>query len=215
MPEEDAERAEKIYQDIRQTQKILEHSSEETEKELQSETDKQLTKETQEGLNIRLETLEQAVAVAQQETGRVKQIIEIEERNRALHGQLAEEIDLQKQETSRWEKLSKLVGSADGKKFSRFAQGLTLERLIQLANRHVDTFTDRYLIRKTPGKDLELDIVDRYQADIVRPVASLSGGESFLVSLALALGLSELASRKTQINSLFIPQIFQTLFGEF
>jgi exonuclease SbcC len=71
--------------------------------------------------------------------------------------------------------------------------------------------SDRYSILKSPEKDLDLQIVDSYQADVVRPMSTLSGGESFLVSLALALGLSDLASRKVQINSLFIDEGFGTL----
>ncbi|MDR1172743.1 MAG: AAA family ATPase [Bacteroidales bacterium] len=211
MPGDEADRIERLYQEILQQQRYLERSTRETEDALLTEANKNLTGETQGALAARMEVLEQSVAGVQQETGRVKQIIETEKCNRQLRGQLAGDINRLKQEAARWEKLSRLVGSADGKKFSRFAQGLTLERLVQLANRHVATFTDRYLIRKTPREDLGLDIVDRYQADIVRPVASLSGGESFLVSLALALGLSELASRKTPINSLFIDEGFGML----
>jgi exonuclease SbcC len=211
MPGDEANRVEKLHQETLQQQRYLERSTKETTEALRTETDKNLTGETLETLASRLEALEQSVSEIQQETGRVKQIIETEKRNRELRGQIAEEMNLLQQEAARWEKLSRLVGSADGKKFSRFAQGLTLGRLIRLANRHVGTFIDRYLIRKTPGEDLGLDIVDRYQADIIRPVASLSGGESFLVSLALALGLSELTGRKTQIHSLFIDEGFGML----
>ncbi|MDR1156442.1 MAG: AAA family ATPase [Bacteroidales bacterium] len=211
MPGDEADRVEKLHQETLQQQRYLERSTKETDEALRTETDKNLTGETQETLAAAMEELERTTAEAQQETGRVKQIIETEKRNRELRGQITEEIRLLQQEATRWEKLSRLVGSADGKKFSRFAQGLTLGRLIQLANRHVGTFIDRYLIRKTPGEDLGLDIVDRYQADIIRPVASLSGGESFLVSLALALGLSELTGRKTQIHSLFIDEGFGML----
>jgi len=107
-----------------------------------------------------------------------------------------------------------LIGSADGKKFSKFAQGLTLAWLTELANRHLHKLSDRYQIVKTPEKDLELQITDAYQADVVRPMTTLSGGESFLVSLSLALGLSDLAGRKTQINSLFIDEGFGTLDAE-
>ncbi len=73
---------------------------------------------------------------------------------------------------------------------------------------------ERYQIQKSTTNDLELLIVDSYQADAVRPMSTLSGGESFLVSLALALGLSDLASRKVQINSLFIDEGFGTLDAE-
>ncbi|MGY0041506.1 SbcC/MukB-like Walker B domain-containing protein [Pedobacter sp. NJ-S-72] len=123
-------------------------------------------------------------------------------------------IENQQKDADRFQKLSALIGSADGKKFSRFAQGLTLARLTELANRHLLRLSDRYSILKSPEKDLDLQIIDGYQADVVRPMSTLSGGESFLVSLSLALGLSDLASRKVQINSLFIDEGFGTLDAE-
>jgi exonuclease SbcC len=107
--------------------------------------------------------------------------------------------------------LAELIGSADGKKFSEFAQGLTLTRLTELANRHLNRLTDRYRITRNPQEYLDLLVVDHYQADSTRSMNSLSGGESFLVSLALALGLSELAGHKTQIETLFIDEGFGTL----
>ena len=114
-------------------------------------------------------------------------------------------------EQARWQDLKEQIGSADGDKFSRFAQGLTLSHLAQLANQRLRQLTNRYTILKTPNQDLELQIIDHDQADTKRPMASLSGGESFLVSLALALGLSELAGYKARIESLFIDEGFGTL----
>src|SRR5690606_26577063 len=93
-------------------------------------------------------------------------------------------------------------------------QSLTLTRLTELANRHLQAFNDRYQLVKAADKELELQIVDAWQADAVRPVTTLSGGESFLVSLSLALGLSDLAGRKTRIESLFIDEGFGTLDAE-
>lgn len=143
---------------------------------------------------------------------------------RAEQARLAEAITERESEYRRWARLSELIGSAGGERFSRFAQGLTLARLVQLANRHLERLNDRYRIRRqvpvdVPGRQsdpnyLELEIIDRYQADVVRPTQSLSGGESFLVSLALALGLSDLASHKHRIESLFIDEGFGTLDAE-
>ena len=94
---------------------------------------------------------------------------------------------------------------------SRFAQSLTLAHLVNLANRHLQKLSDRYQLQKRQGACVEMDIVDRYQADAVRSLESLSGGETFLVSLALALGLSDLARRNHPIDSLFIDEGFGTL----
>jgi len=116
-------------------------------------------------------------------------------------------------EFQRWQRLADLIGSATGNVFARFAQGLTLERLVAVANRHLSQLSPRYSMRRSNATvdDLELEIIDRYQADVTRPMRSLSGGESFLASLALAVGLSELASGRTAIDSLFVDEGFGAL----
>ncbi len=113
-----------------------------------------------------------------------------------------------------WTRLQSLIGSHDGAKFRKFAQGISLDLLVRRANSHLRRLNDRYELRRREGEQLDLDIVDHYQAGVTRPLASLSGGESFLSSLALALGLADLASRKVQINSLFIDEGFGTLDAE-
>ncbi|XAH21758.1 exonuclease subunit SbcC [Xylophilus sp. GW821-FHT01B05] len=113
-----------------------------------------------------------------------------------------------------WQHLNGLVGSADGAKYRKFAQGLTLDHLVHLANRQLARLHGRYqLARKSVG-ELELEVVDTWQADAARDTRTLSGGESFLVSLALALALSDLVSHKTSIDSLFLDEGFGTLDGE-
>ncbi|WPC04168.1 AAA family ATPase [Pseudomonas benzenivorans] len=113
-----------------------------------------------------------------------------------------------------WQRLNGLIGSADGAKYRRFAQGLTLDHLVYLANRQLQRLHGRYQLARKPGGELELAVVDTWQADVARDTRTLSGGESFLVSLALALGLSDLVSHKTSIDSLFLDEGFGTLDGE-
>jgi exonuclease SbcC len=120
---------------------------------------------------------------------------------------LATQID----ELESWRLLSGIIGSHDGAKFRKFAQGISLDILIHHANQHLAKLTDRYRLQHQQDTELTLEIVDAYQADVSRPMASLSGGESFIVSLALALGLSDLAGRNVQIDSLFIDEGFGTL----
>lgn len=110
-----------------------------------------------------------------------------------------------------WEVINKLIGSATGKTFSQFAQSLTLDALLVRANQHLQGLSRRYSLMRVPGEDLVLQIVDHYHGDEVRSVNSLSGGESFLVSLALALGLATLSAKDTRIGSLFIDEGFGTL----
>jgi len=111
----------------------------------------------------------------------------------------------------RWEKMHELIGSSAGDKFQLFAQSLTLDALLGNANAHLAELAPRYQLERAPGANLELQVVDRDMADEVRSVNSLSGGETFLVSLALALGLSALSSRSTRVESLFIDEGFGTL----
>jgi DNA repair protein SbcC/Rad50 len=120
-------------------------------------------------------------------------------------------IEAQKKESHRWEKLHGLIGSADGKKYRTFAQGLTFELMVSHANRQLEKMTDRYLLIRDDNQPLELNVVDNYQAGEIRSTKNLSGGESFIVSLTLALGLSKMASRKVRVDSLFLDEGFGTL----
>jgi exonuclease SbcC len=125
--------------------------------------------------------------------------------------QLKVELEVQQQTWERWESINELIGSKSGAKFRTFAQSLTLEALLAYSNQHLQDFAKRYSLQRVPSSDLELQIIDRDMADDVRSVYSLSGGESFLVSLALALGLASLSSNKTQVESLFIDEGFGSL----
>jgi DNA repair protein SbcC/Rad50 len=120
-------------------------------------------------------------------------------------------IDLQKRVLARWERLHSLIGSSDGKKFRVFAQGLTFELLIAQANHHLQQMTDRYILMPDPELPLDLSVIDTWQAGERRSTRNLSGGESFIVSLALALGLSGMASRNVRVDSLFLDEGFGTL----
>lgn len=170
-------------------------------------TDEQSSREQLAGLLVKLEEGNRAVGAL---------VRELQEDARRKQDQAAklEEQKRQQGVFQRWQNLNILVGSADGTKFRNFAQGLTLGHLTTLANRHLARFSPRYLLAKKNGDNLELEITDAWQADIARPISTLSGGETFLVSLALALGLSDLASNKVQIQSLFIDEGFGTLDAE-
>lgn len=129
------------------------------------------------------------------------------QRQQALLIQIGE----QTAEADLWQRLDGLIGSARGDKFRKFAQGLTLDHLLHLANRHLARLQGRYQLRRKATGELELDILDGWQGDTARDTRTLSGGESFLVSLALALALSDLVSHKTSIDSLFLDEGFGTL----
>jgi exonuclease SbcC len=120
-------------------------------------------------------------------------------------------IDIQRFECERWERLHSLIGSGDGKKFRNFAQGLTFELMVAHANRQLQKMSDRYILVRDCSEPLELNVIDNYQAGEIRSTKNLSGGESFIASLALSLGLSSMASRNVRVDSLFLDEGFGTL----
>ncbi|MBB1074706.1 AAA family ATPase [Rhodoferax sp. 4810] len=115
--------------------------------------------------------------------------------------------------TRRWQELNEVIGSADGKKFRNYAQQLTLDILLGYANRHLIEITPRYRLEREGGR-LGLEVIDQDMGDERRSVHSLSGGESFLVALALALGLASLSSHRVKVESLFIDEGFGSLDAE-
>ncbi|MBS1778729.1 MAG: AAA family ATPase [Bacteroidetes bacterium] len=112
--------------------------------------------------------------------------------------------------TENWAKLNDVIGSADGKKFRLMAQEYTLDVLLSYANVHLGMLSNRYQLQRIPNT-LGLQVIDHDMGDEVRTVHSLSGGESFLASLALALGLASLSSSRMQVESLFIDEGFGSL----
>jgi exonuclease SbcC len=120
-------------------------------------------------------------------------------------------LELQKHESERWERLHSLIGSGDGKKFRNFAQGLTFELMVAHANRQLQKMSDRYILVRDNSEPLELNVIDNYQAGEIRSTKNLSGGESFIASLALSLGLSSMSSRNVRVDSLFLDEGFGTL----
>lgn len=113
----------------------------------------------------------------------------------------------------RWARLSGEVGSADGRKFCVLAQQFTLERLLQRAEIELSRLSPRYGLRRL-GESMSFGVLDRESWDELRPVHTLSGGETFLVSLALALSLSSLSGSAVDVGTLFIDEGFGTLDGE-
>lgn len=135
-----------------------------------------------------------------------------EENKRKIEG-FRRELEEKRAVSERWAKLNDLAGSADGAKFRRIAQGYTLDVLLSYANVQLRGLTGRYRLERVPDT-LALQVIDQDMCDEIRTVHSLSGGESFLVSLALALGLSSLSSNRMKVESLFIDEGFGSLDAE-
>ena len=143
--------------------------------------------------------------------GEISGKIKADEHNRSSQQSLYEEIQREQTNYDDITHLNSLIGSQKGDKFRKFAQGLTLENLVYLANKQLKRLHDRYELKRKVDDGLELQVLDTWQGDEARDTNTLSGGESFLVSLALALALSDLVSYKTSIDSLFLDEGFGTL----
>lgn len=176
------------------------------------------THETQPAPAVPLADIESSLAILEpqhgeqsQQLGAAKQRLEQDNQNRATGEAKGRELEQARKEATVWQQLDALIGSADGKKFRKFAQSMTMELLLAHANGELASLAPRYLLQRVKAQDLELQVVDCDMGDEIRSTSSLSGGESFLVSLALALGLSSLASEKVRIESLFIDEGFGSL----
>ena len=162
-------------------------------------------------LDATLARLDQQRRELSEQLGARRALLARDQEARQSQQALFQEIAAQTADADLWQRLDGLIGSAKGDKFRKFAQGLTLDHLLQLANGHLARLHGRYLLRRKTTGELELDIVDSWQGEVARDTRTLSGGESFLVSLALALALADLVSHKTSIDSLFLDEGFGTL----
>ena len=137
--------------------------------------------------------------------------IKLDDEHRLKKKNKEEEINKLRSKLEQWHLLNKLIGDANGNKFANFAQGLTLQNLLVFTNKRLKHLSDRYILDKPASDSGPLRVVDQYQGNIERGVNTLSGGETFLISLALALSLSDMASRNVSLDSLFIDEGFGTL----
>ncbi|EFW3186232.1 exonuclease subunit SbcC [Shigella flexneri] len=172
-------------------------------------------------LTVTVEQIQQELAQTHQKLrenttsqGEIRQQLKQDADNRQQQQTLMQQIAQMTQQVEDWGYLNSLIGSKEGDKFRKFAQGLTLDNLVHLANQQLTRLHVRYLLQRKASEALEVEVVDTWQADAVRDTRTLSGGESFLVSLALALALSDLVSHKTRIDSLFLDEGFGTLDSE-
>ncbi len=183
-----------------------------TEARLSEEKAKNLT-------DAKLEELEPALAKHQENLKATQKNIYALESAQAQRSKIHSELeDLKAQQKAQravyegWAGLNRLIGQRDGGKFRVFAQRITLEMMVSLANKQLERMSGRY--RLIPTEDdygLGLSVVDNEQAGEIRPTDNLSGGERFIVSLALALGLSQISGSKARVDSLFLDEGFGSL----
>jgi exonuclease SbcC len=169
---------------------------------------------SQEVVKVLLEQLQTEKDRLVESRGGISSQLSADQKETSRQQALLDQIEQQTQDYDELSYLHGLIGSASGDKFRRFAQGLTLDNLVYLANKQLDRIHGRYLLKRKEEQGLALTVLDTWQGDVERDTKTLSGGESFLVSLALALALSDLVSHRTSIDSLFLDEGFGTLDAE-
>ena len=169
---------------------------------------------TLEQTTAKLQELRQHTERSQTRIGEIKMIFEKDNEFISRNKEIVLEINAQELVLRKWMRLKELVGGTKDS-FNTYVQRLTLSNLINLANLHLFKLNKRYSLQLTQnyklGEELNFMLVDHYQTDQVRYVDTSSGGEKFIISLALALGLSDLSSQHVSIGSLFIDEGFGTL----
>jgi exonuclease SbcC len=211
MDEESVQKVENTKSALLKDGNKIEGAIQSTLSQVEQLTAQALSEKTAEELEGDERAIQSNFNILNQNLGATETTLNVEYQRAQNAAVLLDRLNAQKLEYQRWKLLDDLIGSADGTKFRVFAQGLTLQQLTLLANKHLEQLSGRYKLQRRSFDNLELEIMDTFQADNCRSVKTLSGGESFLVSLALALGLSDLAGRNTTIRSLFIDEGFGTL----
>jgi DNA repair protein SbcC/Rad50 len=166
---------------------------------------------TTEGLSQKKIELTNQQQDALKKIGSIKQLLDSNEAEKTRFSKRLLELDKAKAELEKWSKLNDLIGAADGKKFMEYAQLITFRGLIKEANEKLRGFSSRYTLVASNKGDLSFDVIDNDNNAQQRPADGLSGGETFITSLALALGLSSMNSSNLKIESFFLDEGFGTL----
>ncbi len=200
-----------LFSAMTQSQTLVESSTRKLNELNDTEEASEWDKESLEVLQAKLKQMQETLDTLTKREGEINQELSSDELRRQSQAELFAEIERYRVFYDDIQYLHSLIGSQKGDKFRKFAQGLTLDNLIYLANKQLSRLYGRYQLQRKQGEGLELSVLDLWQGDCERDTKTLSGGESFLVSLALALALSDLVSHKTSIDSLFLDEGFGTL----
>ena len=185
------------------SRKLEEHRQ--TKPELKEEDSVELMEE-------RIKDNEKKMSDISEKKGAINQELKTDEENKKQLGHLKVEANKKEADYQKWSRMNQLIGDATGNKFRKIAQSYVLNSLIHSANHYMRTLTDRYTLKVVPGTFV-ISLEDAYQGYVSRAASTISGGESFLVSLSLALALSDIG-QQLAVDTLFIDEGFGTLSGE-
>ena len=202
----------KQYRDDVVAKKTLLNSAQKALAEHQQKRPELTEDETLETLMERIEGYTRQLEEMGEQKGSINQELRTDAENKEKLGAFIKEADEKQAVYQKWSRLNQLIGDATGSKFRKIAQSYVLTSLIHSANSYMKTLSDRYTLKVTPGTFV-ISLEDAYQGFVSRAASTISGGESFLVSLSLALALSDIG-QQWQVNTLFIDEGFGTLSGE-
>ena len=168
--------------------------------------------DTAESLELRVQECDRQMTEANVRKGALSQELRTDSENQQRLGAMKADADIKKANYQKWSRMNTLIGDASGSKFRKIAQSYVLTSLIYAANSYMKTLTDRYTLKVAPGTFIIM-LEDAYQGYVSRAASTISGGESFLVSLSLALALSDIG-QQLAVDTLFIDEGFGTLSGE-
>lgn len=205
------QKVQKISEELSQASAVVEES----EKSLEAHKEKK-----PDGLDsddVDLAQLEQAVEKLDTEYGEIREKLgairkdkEKEEEELARQRELKEEHRRLSRDFKTWNRVYKLIGTSQGKPFQKFAQSLNLRELVYRANEHLNKLSPRYSLKVIDG-ELDFQVVDENHPHSPRELSTLSGGETFLVSLAMALSLAEYRQGALRMETLLLDEGFGTL----
>jgi len=180
--------------------------------EIAAETGKLPPDRTEGSVKAEFEAKQAEKDELQKQIGALDRELALNEQNKLRSQENLTAIRHQKEVCNKWADLYNMIGQ--GNAFQRLAQGITLDNLLSRANTELEGLYNRYKLIRSEKKQLGIDVLDGEQGDVIRPSENLSGGERFIVSLALALGLSSMAGERIRIDSLFLDEGFGTLDSE-
>lgn len=194
------------------TQKALLQAAVKQQEEHQQNRPEFAEGETAEVLELRVMESDRQMTETNVRKGALCQELKTDQENKLRLGAMRTDADSKKTDYQKWSRMNALIGDASGSKFRKIAQSYVLTSLIHSANGYMRTLTDRYTLKVAPGTFIIL-LEDAYQGYVCRAASTISGGESFLVSLSLALALSDIG-QQLAVDTLFIDEGFGTLSGE-
>lgn len=211
LSKEELQHLQHIFKELEQNIKLTQSKLAESEKELQTLKNKNLTAGSKQELEEQEKNIREKQEASLVELGEIQGKLKQNQEIANTYNEKLQELKKQEHIQAKWDALNSLVGSADGKKFRQIAQAITFEQVLHYANMKLQLLQKRYLLIQDKNNLLNLNVLDNYQGGEIRAVQNLSGGESFIVSLSLALGLAQMASKNVRVDSLFLDEGFGTL----